>query len=365
MDASAPKDRKDKGRFWRFAQLAEVPFQMKEENAAHTFKVFLLGGIAGGIGKTVGSPFARLTIILQTAGMFDDGGPTRRSLQTGSQWQQMKQVMRYIWEKEGIRGLLRGNAVDIVRSVPFSGISYLCYETYKQWLREYQILRGKGKAVPARLIAGASAGVTAVALTYPLDLVRTHLCVHSNYKGFWDAFWSVVQSKGVRGLYSGLPAACLGVVPNLAISFTVFENTRDFLEEKLHLYELIYEPLPSHETETSTSTLNSRPPPPVLQRSSSLFISLCCGTLSTLCGMMATFPIEVVQRRLMLEGMPNRSQCVAYTGSWHCFTSIIQREGVRSLYRGLLPQLLRSIPVGAVTLGVYDYMKRAFNLELG
>ncbi|XP_021989228.2 succinate/fumarate mitochondrial transporter [Helianthus annuus] len=78
-----------------------------------------------------------------------------------------------------------------------------------------------------RLAGGGLAGITVASVTYPLDLVRTRLSAQRNviyYRGISHALRTISREEGIFGLYKGLGACLLGVGPNLAISFSVYDT---------------------------------------------------------------------------------------------------------------------------------------------
>ncbi|KAF5202779.1 Mitochondrial substrate carrier family protein b, partial [Thalictrum thalictroides] len=80
-----------------------------------------------------------------------------------------------------------------------------------------------------RLLAGGLAGVTSASATYTLDLVRTRHAAQTNviyYRGIAHALRTICRDEGFLGLYKGLGANLLGVGPNIAISFSVYEILR-------------------------------------------------------------------------------------------------------------------------------------------
>ncbi|CAN1173910.1 Mitochondrial adenine nucleotide transporter ADNT1 [Linum perenne] len=86
-----------------------------------------------------------------------------------------------------------------------------------------------GGDVFVHFLGGGMAGVTAATATYPLDLVRTRLAAQTNviyYRGIGHALKTICKEEGVLGLYKGLGATLLGVGPNIALSFSVYESLR-------------------------------------------------------------------------------------------------------------------------------------------
>ncbi|KAL8241071.1 hypothetical protein R6Q59_014426 [Mikania micrantha] len=166
-----------------------------------------------------------------------------------------------------------------------------------------------GVDVFVRLVGGGLAGITAASATYPLDLVRTRLSAQTNinyYKGIWHALHTISKEEGVFGLYKGLGACLLGVGPNLAISFSVYDTVRSYWK---------------------------------LQRpdDSTVMMSLACGSLSGIASSTVSFPLDLVRRRMQLEGAGGRAP-VYKTGVFGTFRQILQAEGLRGLYRGILPE---------------------------
>ena len=79
-----------------------------------------------------------------------------------------------------------------------------------------------------RLLAGSAAGATAVAVTYPLDLLRARLAVRANQTArgaWWEAVTGGTGSVSILGLYRGLNPTLLGILPYAGIVFL----TRDTL----------------------------------------------------------------------------------------------------------------------------------------
>ncbi len=77
-------------------------------------------------------------------------------------------------------------------------------------------------------------------------------------------------------------------------------------------------------------------------------------TLSWFAGVTATvtcFPLDVMRTRVMGPGGH------VYGGVISTFRNLLQKEGISSLYVGLLPAVISMAPAGAVFYGVYDLLK--------
>ena len=66
----------------------------------------------------------------------------------------------------------KGNGTNIIRIFPYSAAQLSANDFYKR-----AISQGEDLTVPMRLVAGALAGMTATALTHPLDTIRLRLAL--------------------------------------------------------------------------------------------------------------------------------------------------------------------------------------------
>lgn len=72
-----------------------------------------------------------------------------------------------------------------------------------------------------------------------------------------------------------------------------------------------------------------------------------------------TFPIDTAKTRLQLQGQTKdvRHSSTPYRGMVHCWKRIAAEEGVRMLYSGLSPALLRQAVYGTIKYGLYYTIK--------
>ncbi|XVF08177.1 hypothetical protein REPUB_Repub06bG0203500 [Reevesia pubescens] len=289
-----------------------------------TIQQLLAGGIAGAFSKTCTAPLARLTILFQVQGMHSDVA----ALNKASIWREASRIIN----EEGFRAFWKGNLVTIAHRLPYTSVNFYAYERYKSLLQSIlglQNQRGNASAdLCVHFVGGGLAGMTAASTTYPLDLVRTRLAAQRNsiyYRGIWHAFHTICKEEGFLGLYKGLGATLLGVGPSIAISFSAYEALRSYWQ---------------------------------LQRpnDSTIMVSLACGSLSGIASSTATFPIDLVRRRMQLEGAAGRAR-VYKTGLVGTFGHIIQSEGLRGLYRGILPEYYKVVPGVGIVFMTYETLK--------
>jgi len=314
---------------------------------------FIAGGIAGAASRTVVSPLERLKIIQQVQ-------PRNTGKQYTGVWQSLVRMGR----EEGFKGFMRGNGINCVRIIPYSAVQFTTYEQLKKWFTSH----GKRQLdTPTRLASGALAGITSVCTTYPLDLVRSRLSIatssilstnnsqtsasalptaaatssssqlrlasalHTSARllpselTMWGMTLKVMREEGgVRALYRGLVATAMGVAPYVGINFAAYEALRGLLT-------------PPGKTGVTRK--------------------LSCGALAGSISQTLTYPFDVLRRKMQVVGMRSGALGYQYNGALDAARVIIKTEGIRGMYRGLWPNLLKVAPSIATSFFTYELVK--------
>lgn len=80
------------------------------------------------------------------------------------------------------------------------------------------------------------------------------------------------------------------------------------------------------------------------------------SSFHTLCSSAATFPLDLVRRRMQLEGAAGRAR-VYNSGLIGTFGHIVRTEGLRGLYRGIVPEYFKVIPSVGIVFMTYEALK--------
>lgn len=83
--------------------------------------------------------------------------------------------LRHIVRKESFFALYKGNGAQMVRIFPYAATQFTAFEIYKKYLATVIPSNNAYIKHADKFVAGAGAGLTAVALTYPLDTIRARL----------------------------------------------------------------------------------------------------------------------------------------------------------------------------------------------
>jgi solute carrier family 25 (mitochondrial thiamine pyrophosphate transporter), member 19 len=243
-------------------------------------------------------------------------------------------ALRHIVSSEGPGALWKGNLPALLMVVPYASVQFTTF---------YQMQQAGGfgqLAEPYRSLAiGAVSGAFATTCTYPLDLLRTRLAAQTEprvYKNMRHAVSTIYARHGIAGLYSGVGPTLVEIVPYVSIQFAIYETARARLVEIGRA--------------DSLSTIES------------LTIGASTGTFAKL----VTLPLDNAKKRMQVQGQFSEAArgtaSRQYTGMADVLTKVYAREGVRGLFRGVAPSLLKAAPNSAVTFAAYE-TARSFVLE--
>ncbi|BDA48379.1 probable envelope ADP,ATP carrier protein, chloroplastic [Coccomyxa sp. Obi] len=263
--------------------------------------LFAAGAVAGALGKTLTAPLDRVKLLLQTRGGLQ-GGALKAAARGGGVWDALVVMGR----EEGFLGYWKGNVPQILKVVPYSAIQLCSYEAAKRYLRNKET---GDLSVPARLAAGAFAGMTATLATYPLDTLRLRLAVDPASRSVAGAARALMREGSHRAFFRGLGASMMGIAPYMALELAVFD-------------------------------LMPKDVAPFVRGFSSALLA------TTLC-----YPLDTVRRQIQL-------QSTGSTGPLMMAQKILHREGLGGFYRGFLPNALKNLPNKGVRLAVFDGAKK-------
>ncbi|KAG8415905.1 Pyrimidine nucleotide transporter, mitochondrial, variant 2 [Metarhizium acridum] len=168
-------------------------------------------------------------------------------------------------------------------------------------------------------VAGGTGAVVSTTVTFPLDVVKTRLQSDLYHQligggrigtetpslGTTQLLKNIYRREGWRTLFRGLAPNLWSFVPETAIGFYAYGNTKRILAEIFN-----------HGHESAA-------------------IHMCAAALSGIATETCTNPLWVVKTRLQLDRERSTRSGRVYKGSWDCAKQILRSEGVPGLYRGL------------------------------
>ncbi len=184
-----------------------------KNNDNHNFKNFISGVTAGVISLSIIFP-------LETA-------RTHLSLQSNkNSYNGILDVLKKVKFKA-----YNGLQLSIIGFPLWNGLNMSSYFYYKKYFKSYELNENVCK-----LLCGGLAGMTAISVTYPTDLVKRRLQLQTfdninvpKYNGVLHCFRKIIRNEGVRGLYRGLYANYMKTFPAIAVQFWALELLHDFI----------------------------------------------------------------------------------------------------------------------------------------
>jgi solute carrier family 25 phosphate transporter 23/24/25/41 len=187
--------------------------------------------------------------------------------------------------------------------------------------------------------------MTAQFCVYPIDTLKFRLqceTVQGGLKGnalLVRTAMNMWADGGMRAAYRGLGLGLIGMFPYSAIDMGTFEFLKkSFTNYKAHYYGI-------HEEDAAPGNI----------------ATALLGATSGALGATVVYPLNVLRTRLQTQGTAMHPP--TYTGIWDVAQRTLQNEGLRGLYKGLTPNLLKVAPALSITWVCYENTKKFLGLH--
>jgi len=227
--------------------------------------------------------------------------------------------------KNGFRSLWRGNLTNCIRVFPYAAIQFASYDRYKSLVVDWCENNNRQFGHLERLLSGALAGGTAATLTYPLDVMRLVQAVVPQAKTPTESIQYIYKNGGLAAFYKGWVPTVMSLGPYIGVNFATF----DYLK---HTF------LPDGNVKGGSSIMI-------------LFLGAGAGLFAqSVC-----YPLDTIRRVMQIPG----SQ---YTSMYDCCRTIITKDGVVGMYRGMIPNAVKIVPNNGIRFWVYTYLTTYLNI---
>lgn len=235
-----------------------------------------------------------------------------------------------------------------MKVMPESAIKFGSYEFAKKFLAQ---LEGHGDTQNinpySKFIAGGIGGMVSQLVVYPIDTLKFRMqceTVSGGLRGrkLIAATWKDMIAKGgFRASYRGLTMGLMGMFPYAAIDLGTFE----FLKKGVIRRNMRLMGPDATEADVQPGSLSTG------------MIGACSGTV----GASIVYPVNVIRTRLQAQGTVLHPP--TYDGITDVLQKTIKKEGIRGLFKGITPNLLKVVPAVSITYVVYENSKRAMHLR--
>ncbi|KAH8904030.1 mitochondrial carrier [Coniochaeta sp. PMI_546] len=313
---------------------------------------FLAGAVSGGVSRTATAPLDRLKVYLlvntqtSTTVAIDAVKRGRIVAALRSSYRPIGDAVVTLWKAGGFRTFFAGNGLNVIKIMPESAIRFGSYEFAKKVLANYE---GHGDPQHiqtwSKFVAGGIGGMTAQFCVYPIDTLKFRLqceTVQGGLKGnalLMQTARNMWADGGLRAAYRGLTMGLIGMFPYSAIDIGTFE----FLKHTFTKYKARYYSI--HEEDAAPGSV----------------VTAVIGATSGATGATIVYPLNVLRTRLQTQGTAMHPP--TYTGIWDVAQRTVRNEGVRGLYKGLTPNILKVAPALSITWVVYENTKKLLDLQ--
>ncbi|XP_014247598.1 solute carrier family 25 member 45-like [Cimex lectularius] len=188
-------------------------------------KMILAGGIGGMASLLTSCPVELVKIRLQVDKHKDSIGS--------------KRMVKYLYEKQGIRVFYKGWVIMAMRDIP-SFAAYAAVYEHSVCVLESHKVTGHPK-LRNEMIAGGIAGLVSWIPIMPVDVVKSRIqsdnLDHPKYKNIRDCFVKTYQKEGLLFFYKGSIITALRAFPVNAITFSVYSNMNKLCEREINMYK--------------------------------------------------------------------------------------------------------------------------------
>ena len=280
--------------------------------------------------KTLIAPLDRVKILFQASN-------PQFVKYTGS-WFGVVNAVTDIQRNEGLLGLYRGHSATLLRIFPYAAIKFVAYEQFRAVL-----INSKEQETPfRRFLSGSLAGVTSVLFTYPLEVVRVRLAFETKRdrrSGLVDICRRISaegEFAGLANFYRGFFPTLLGMLPYAGVSFLTHDMMGDLLRSpKLAKYTILPYPATLAGDQGYENNQKVR---------LKLWAQLLAGGFAGMCSQTASYPLEVIRRRLQVGGAVGTGQ---FLRMGETARLIYRTSGARGFFIGLSIGYIKIVPMTA------------------
>ncbi|GAA5800258.1 mitochondrial carrier domain-containing protein [Helicostylum pulchrum] len=308
-----------------------MPSYVTDANLS-SYELAFCGGMAGVVSRAVIAPLdvVKIRMQLQTHRTHFGFSP----LSINVKYSTIRQALTTILKEEGVRGLYKGNMPAEYLYLSYSAVEFWAYKELEQAVEGLD-KKGKVPHTVKTFGCGMIAGCAATAATYPFDLLRTRFAMNKEPQmantSVTRAMVDIYNKEGPRGFYRGLWPAIIQIMPYMGLLFSSYDVFAKGFKKLRDDKTLPSSYKPTHD--------------------------MASGAMSGFFSKIVVYPFDLVRKRIQMEGS-YRAESNNRRQSWlTCIKTIVKQEGIRSLYKGLAPSLLKVAPANAVTFMVFEETK--------
>ncbi|EDQ88927.1 uncharacterized protein MONBRDRAFT_32514 [Monosiga brevicollis MX1] len=286
-----------------------------DQRATHPGRNLVAGGLAGCFAKSLVAPLDRMKILYQ-----GNHGIIRGKT--------IPSAIVRVYQEEGLLAFWRGNKPQMARIFPYAGVQFLTFERAKRFYRQQF-----GDRHFVSFMAGSTAGITAVTVTYPIDFLRTRMAWTVGHPvTVLELVREIHRTEGKAAFYRGIVPTYVGMLFYAGVSFGIY----DFIKHSMLA-------VPQFQSTSGPEHLNT-------------LANLICGGTAGLISQTIAYPFDVVRRRMQIE-QRQAGQNYQFHGVFQSMRLLYSQGGLRMLFRGISLNYIREFPQVGLAFVAYEKLK--------
>uniref|UniRef100_A0A0K8RJJ3 Putative mitochondrial carrier protein cgi-69 n=1 Tax=Ixodes ricinus TaxID=34613 RepID=A0A0K8RJJ3_IXORI len=268
-------------------------------------------------------------------GNGNGNGHNMHSMASGGQWYKRPghfngtfDAFIKIARNEGITSLWSGLPPTLVMAVPATMLYFTAYDQMRGMLCARMEVQPALQPIWIPAMSGATARVFSATLISPLEMVRTKMqSKRLSYFEIGQAVRSLVNTRGVLSLYTGLGPTLLRDVPFSCIYWSMYELLKRQCK----------------------------------QTEPTFMFSFAAGATAGTISAVVTLPFDVVKTHKQIElGEMEIMKERRSTSTFTIMRDLYQSRGVKGLFSGIVPRISKVAPACAVMISIYEFGKKFF-----
>jgi len=301
-----------------YSSLESLPKESDQEEVKPLYKNFISGGFGGTCGVVCGQPLDTIKVRLQTMRKQVRG---RRPEFTGT-----FDCLRKTVRNEGFRSLYKGMGAPVAVRAPIFATLFSSFGFAKSQVLDYRKDPHHKLAFFENFLCGAFAGLFSSAIAAPSERIKCLLQVQRDsgkkiYSGPFDCFQKLYREGGARSLFRGTSLTLCRNVPAFGVYFAGYEAMKQVANQ---------------EDGSSLSPVH---------------VIIAGGTAGCMFWSVAIVPDGLKTR---FQTAPNGK----YKNIKQLFVDVVRKEGLRGLFRGFVPVMLRAFPANVTSFLAYELAQK-------
>lgn len=241
------------------------------------------------------------------------------------------------YKEHGVRGFYQGTTPALMAHISENAVLFLSYGFCQKVVRGLSGMDSKAELSDIqKATSGSLASVFASLAICPTELVKCRLQAMHEMKtsgklteGHPSTVWAVIKNilktDGPLGMYQGLTSTLMREMPGYFFFFGGYELSRTLFTR-------------------AGQTKDDLGPIPLM----------VSGGFGGACLWIAVYPIDCVKSRIQVLSMAGHQ-----AGFFNTFSSILRKEGIKAIYSGLTPTMIRAFPANGALFLAYELSRRA------